>query len=137
MKLLYINALNKNHKGDSIYEFIFGKTTEIEYGDNWDSIPASSCDDITPPPIDYIHAVGMLITHEIEIECVQDSDFAVIDAVDTIIALGWEKVPQDGVIRLVFHFGDDLESVKEKLYARDLELDMEMTKKYVTANEKV
>jgi hypothetical protein len=137
MKLLYINALNKNHKGDSIYEFIFGKTTEIEYGESWDSVPASACDNITPPPIDYIHSVGMLITNEIELDCVQYSDFAVIDAVDTIIALGWEREPQDGITRLVFHFGENIESVKEKLYARDLELDMELAKKYVTSNEKV
>ena len=130
-------GFHHRNKGDNIYEFIFGKTTEIEYGDSWDAVPASACDAITPPPIDYIHAVGMLITHEIAIECVQYSDFAVIDAVDTIIALGWEEKPIDGTIRLVFHFGDDLESVKEKLYSRDLELDMEITKKYVTANEKV
>lgn len=136
MKLLYINVLNKNYKNESIYEFIFGRTLEIEYGENWDQIPASAAE-VTPPPIDYIHQVGILISDEIEIECVQQSDFAVVDAVDTIIALGWEKQPVDGIIRLVFHFGEDIESVKEKLYARDLELNMDTANKYATANEKV
>jgi hypothetical protein len=131
MKLLYINALNKNHKGENIYEFIFGKTTEIEFGNDWGLSPASSYE-VTPPPIDYIHEVGVVISGDIEIECVQYSDFAVVDAVDTIIALGWEKKPIDGIIRLVFHFGEDIESVKEKLYARDLELNLEKSQKYAT-----
>ena len=134
MKLLYINALNKNHRGESIYEFLFGSTLDIEFGESWDSVPASAAD-VTPPPIDYIHEVGVLVSDEIEIECVQYSDFAVIDAVDTIVALGWEKTPIDDVIRLVFHFGEDIESVKEKLYARDFELNTEKTNKYV--NEEV
>ena len=134
MKLLYINALNKNHRGQSIYEFIFGSTTEIEFGDNWDSVPASAAE-ITPPAIDYIHAVGVLTTNEIEVDCVQYSDFAVVDAVDTIIALGWEKLPLDGIARLVFHFGENEESVKEKLYSRDLEMKMEIINKYALSNE--
>lgn len=136
MKLLYINSLNKNHRGQNIYEFLFGRTLEIEYGDNWDSVPASAAK-VTPPPVDYIHGVGLLVTDEIEFDCVQYSDFAVVDAVDTIIALGWESVPQDDTIRLVFHFGEELESVKDKLYARDLELNMETNNKYAIANEKV
>jgi hypothetical protein len=86
--------------------------------------------------VDYIHTVGILITEEVEIDCVQYSDFAVIDAVDTIIALGWERTPIDGIVRLVFHFGEELESVKEKLYSRDLELNLEKINKYATANEK-
>ena len=135
MKLLYINAMNKNHRRQSLYEFIFGNTLEIEYGENWDALPASASE-VTPPPVDYITTVGMLITDEIEIDCVQHSDFAVIDAVDTIIALGWERTPIDGVSRLVFHFGEELESVKEKLYSRDLELNLEKINKYATSNEK-
>lgn len=135
MKLLYINALNKNHKGESLYEFIFGRTTEIEYGDNWDAIPASASE-VTPPPIDYIHQVGIMISDEIELDCVQYSDFfSVIDAVDTIVALGWEKTPIDDVARLVFHFGDDIDSVQDKLYSRDIELNLEKNNKYA-AHEK-
>lgn len=136
MKLLYINTVGKNHRGQNIYEFLFGRTTEIEYGENWDALPANACDDVTPPPVDYIHEVGLLVSDEIELECVQHSDFAVVDAVDDIVAMAWEKVPVDGVIRLVFHFGDELQKVQDKLYARDLELDLSGTNKYVVINEK-
>lgn len=136
MKLIYINVLNKNYRGENIYEFIFGKTTTIEYGDNWDSTPASASD-ITPPPMDYIESVGLLITEpELELDCVQLSDFCVIDAVETIIALAWEHEPLDNIDRLVFHFGDDIEDVKTKLYSRDLKLNFEDKKQYASTYEK-
>ncbi|MFA5418396.1 MAG: hypothetical protein WC341_08055 [Bacteroidales bacterium] len=136
MYLLYINALNKNHRGESIYEFIFGDTTEIEYGDNWDAVPASASE-VTPPPLEYIKLVGLLVTDQMELETIQESDyFAVIDAVDDIVALAWEKYPTEGRIRMVFHYGETFESVKDKLYAVDLELDMERTAKYATTYEK-
>jgi hypothetical protein len=138
MYLLYINALKKNHRGENIYEFIFGKTTIIEYGEGWDSVPASGNEDITPPPLECIDVVGLLITEsDMELDVVQESDtFSVIDAVDTIVALGWETTPIDGIDRLVFHFGDTLEKVKDKLYSRDLELNFENNKKYATTYEK-
>jgi hypothetical protein len=136
MQLIYINSLNKNHRGEAIYEFIFSDTTRIEFGDNWDAVPAGSAE-ITPPPLEYIKAVGVLVTDQIELECIQESDsFCVLDSVDDIIALGWEKEPQPNIIRLVFHFGEEMQSVKDKLYSRDLELDMEHKAKYATTYEK-
>ena len=136
MQLLYINALRKNHRGENIYEFLFGKSTIITFGDNWDSTPANASD-VTPPALEYIHKVGLLITEpDMEFDVVQESDFCVIDAVDTIIALAWEHYPLEGIERLVFHFGDSLDKVVEKLYSRDLELDFENNKKYATTYEK-
>jgi len=136
MYLIYINALKKNHRGENIYEFLFGQTTIIEYGENWDSSPASASD-VTPPPLDYIDKVGLLITEpDMELDIVQESDFCVIDAVDTIIALAWEHMPIDGIDRLVFHFGDTLDKVTAKLYSRDLELNFENNVKYATTYEK-
>ena len=61
---------------------------------------------------------------------VQDSDvFSVIDSMDGVIALGWEKEDNDKdfslIKRLVFHFGETEESVKDKLYERDIVLQFE------------
>jgi hypothetical protein len=63
-------------------------------------------------------------------ELVQDSDvFSVIDSMDNVIALGWEKETNDIDFsltkRLVFHFGDTEEEVKNKLYERDIVLQFE------------
>jgi hypothetical protein len=120
MVLVYINSLNKNYKGQETYEFLFAKNNEINFGDDWDIMPASS-GVVTPPPVDEIDMVGVLITNEIELELANTSDnFSMYDCVENIVALAWEKeTPMDDMIRLVFHFGENIESVKEKLYSRD------------------
>jgi hypothetical protein len=61
---------------------------------------------------------------------VQNSDvFSVIDFMDGVLALGWEKEDDEKdfslIKRLVFHFGETEESVKDKLYERDIVLQFE------------
>jgi hypothetical protein len=41
------------------------------------------------------------------------------DCVENVVAMGWEKESPDNDIRLVFHFGESIESVKKKIYSRD------------------
>ena len=119
MILTYINPLNRNYKGEYTYEFLFSKTNEINFGDDWDVNPASS-GLLTPPPINEIAAVGILKTDDIELDLAIHSDyFSMYDCVENIIALGWERESPLDEVRLVFQFGESLESVKEKLYSRD------------------
>jgi hypothetical protein len=125
--LVYINGLGPNYKGDNIYEFIFSDTLEI-FGKNWESKPANGYP--SPPDLEYINKVGTLINEEIEFDLVQDSDvFSMIDSMDGVISLGWEKEDNDKdfslVKRLVFHFGENENSVKDKLYERDIVLQFE------------
>ena len=79
-----------------------------------------------PPDIKSIDLVGLLKNSDLEIDLVQNSDyFGVIDAVDGIIALGWEKFDmnaEERPERLSFHFGEDLESVAAKLTTKGLRL---------------
>ena len=126
-RLIYINGLGPNYKGDNIYEFIFSETLEV-FGENWESKPANGYP--LPPDLEYIKKVGTLINEDVEFELVQNSDvFSVIDSMDGVIALGWEKENDDIdfslVKRLVFQFGEDEESVKNKLYERDIVLQFE------------
>lgn len=119
MVLTYINPLNKNYKGEYTYEFLFSKTDEINFGDDWDIMPACN-GTLTPPPIDEINFVGVLKTNEIELDLAIESEhFSMYDCVENIIALGWEKESPNNEIRLVFHFGESIDSVKDKLYSRD------------------
>jgi hypothetical protein len=125
--LIYINGLGPNYKGDNIYEFIFSNTLEV-FGENWESKPANGYP--SPPDIEYIKKVGTLINENIQFDLVQDSDvFSVIDSMDTVIALGWEKENDEKdfslIKRLVFNFGESEESVKNKLYERDIVLEFE------------
>jgi hypothetical protein len=61
---------------------------------------------------------------------IQNSDyFSMIDTMDGIIALAYENesddVDFDRQTRLVFSFGETEESVKNKLYERDIVLEFE------------
>ena len=125
--LIYINGLGPNYKGDNIYEFIFSDTLDV-FGENWDSKPANGYP--LPPDIEYIRKVGTLMNEEVVFDLVQDSDvFSIIDSMDGVISLGWEKENEDkdfsSIKRMVFHVGETEESVKNKLYERDIVLQFE------------
>ena len=126
-RLIYINGMGPNFRGDNIYEFIFSDTLEV-FGENWESKPANGYP--LPPDMEYIKKVGTLVNEDVVLELVQDSDvFSVIDSMDNVIALGWEKETDDIDFsltkRLVFQFEDTEEDVKNKLYERDIVLQFE------------
>ncbi len=63
-------------------------------------------------------------------EVIQNSDyFCMVDSMDGIISLAWEKESEEIDFtyqkRLVFHFGDEEQKVKDKLYERDIVLEFE------------
>lgn len=125
--LIYINGMGPNYKGDNIYEFIFSNSLEV-FGENWEAKPANGYP--LPPDMEYIKKVGTLINEEVAFDLVQNSDvFSVIDSMDGVLALGWEKENEDKdfslVKRLVFQFGESEETVKNKLYERDIVLQFE------------
>lgn len=121
MKLVYINKVGQNWKGDFIYEFLFSNNIEDIDGEGWDSYPSSGNPE--PPEEKFIKKSGSLKT-SINLDLVQESDsFAVWDAVDGIVALGWENMegydeyPEK---RLFFTFGEEISSVEDKLYEKDM-----------------
>lgn len=124
MVLTYINALNRNYKGEHTYEFLFSKNIEINFGEDWDVNPSSSGSP-TPPPIEEITTVAVLKTTDIELDLATNSDyFSMFDCVENIVAMGWEKESPESETRLVFHFGETFESVKQKIYSRDKIIDI-------------
>jgi len=89
MTLVFINELGPNFRGDNIYEFIFSDVDDV-YGEEWESETANGKP--TPPHVEFIKKVGVLKNSDIELELIQNSDFfGMYDAVDGVIALGWEK----------------------------------------------
>jgi hypothetical protein len=133
--LIYVNELGPNYKGDNIYEFIFSIGLENIWGDSWESKPANGYP--SPPDLEYVSKVGVLKNDEITLSVIQNSDyFSMIDAIDEVIALSWENETDttnfDINKRLVFKFGETEESVKNKLYERDIVLEFE--KKVVYEN---
>jgi len=133
--LIYVNELGPNYKGDNIYEFIFSDKTEEIWGENWESKPSNGYP--FPPDLEHIQKVGVLKNDLITMSVVQNSDyFSMMDAMDGVIALSWENETDDvdftQETRLVFKFGEEEKSVKDKLYERDIVLEFE--KKVVYEN---
>jgi hypothetical protein len=124
MKLVYINELGLDYKGEKTYEFIFNDSVKNVYGNDWDLSPASGRP--TPPELQFIKVVGVLCDTELSLELVQNSDyFSVLDAVDEVIALGWESYDKGDVVegtRIVFKYGEPMESITKKLTERGLSL---------------
>jgi hypothetical protein len=133
--LIYVNELGPNYKGDNTYEFIFSNSLEEIWGDSWESNPANGYP--SPPDLNFIDKVGTLKSNEITLSVIQKSDyFSMTDCMDDVISLAWENEIDeiDFTIkkRLVFRFGETEQSVKNKLYERDIVLEFE--KKIVYEN---
>ena len=124
-KLIYVNGLGPNYKGDNLYEFIFSDD-EIDsvWGEFWESKPSNGYP--TPPDLKYIKKVGVLRNTDVKLELIQNSDFfCMIDALDDVVALAWETDDGNNNKRLVFRFGLTEQEIKDKLYERDLILEFE------------
>ena len=119
MHLIYVNEIGSDYKGQKQYEFVFSESTEIDMGD-WFAIPASSCQRSKSPDVEYVDVVGLLKDTDLQLELVQDSDhFGVIDAVDGVISMAWEKFDFENTEeRLTFKFGEPIENVTKKLKSR-------------------
>ena len=129
-KLIYVNGLGSDYKGQNLYEFIFSDDLNV-WGDDWDSKPSNGYP--SPPDLHYIKKVGVLRNTNLKLELIQDSDFfSMEDAMDDIIALAWDIENEDNQKRMVFRFGISEQEIKDKLYERDLVLEFE--KKVVYEN---
>jgi hypothetical protein len=131
--LIYINKIGTNFKGEHMFEFLFSDRIDWDWDESWyESSVITDKNDLTPEP-EFIKLVGNLKTDELDLELVQNSGvFQVFNAVEGIIALGWEKLedsdedyPEE---RIVFRFGETKSSVEDKLYSMDLVLNYNETK---------
>ena len=119
MNLIYVNEIGSDYKGQKQYEFIFSSSTEIDI-EEWFVIPASATSGSKSPEIEYVDLVGLLKNTDLKLELVQDSDyFGVIDAVDGVVSMAWEKFDFENTEqRLTFKFGEPIENVTKKLKSR-------------------
>ena len=126
MYLIYINRIGTTFKGEHIFEFLFSNSVEWEWDDTWyeSSVMAETRE--LAPDENIIKLVGTLKTNLFDMELVQEDGVRdIYNAVEGIIALGWEKLEEDEDVpekRRVFKFGDTKESVDEQLYEYDLAL---------------
>jgi hypothetical protein len=126
MYLIYINRIGTTFKGEHIFEFLFSNSIEWDWDDTWYESSVMTDTRELSPDESIIKTVGTLKTDEFDLELVQEDGVRdIYNAVEGIIALGWEKLEEDEEIpekRRVFNFGDTKESVDEQLYEYDLAL---------------
>jgi hypothetical protein len=124
MYLIYINRIGTTFKGEHIFEFLFSDSIDWEWDDSWyESSVMTETRELSPDE-NIIKSVGTLKTNLFNMELVQEDGVRdIYNAVEGIIALGWEKLEEDEELvekRRVFKFGDTKESVDDQLYEYDL-----------------
>lgn len=126
MYLIYINRIGTTFKGEHIFEFLFSNSVDWEWDESWYESSVMTDTRELSPDESIIKVVGTLKTDEFDLELVQEDGVRdIYNAVEGIIALGWEKLEEEDEIperRRVFNFGDTKESVDEQLYEYDLAL---------------
>ena len=123
MRLIYINEIGADYKGQKQYEFIFSSQTEFDI-EEWYHVPASTYPESLSPDLEYVDSVGVLKNTDINLDLIQKSDyFGIIDSVDGVVSLGWEKFDYESEFeRLTFSFGEKSEKVAKKLDGRGYKL---------------
>jgi hypothetical protein len=126
MYLIYINRIGTTFKGENVFEFLFSNSTDWEWDDSWyESSVVTEKRDLSPDE-SIIKFVGTLKTDLFDLELIQEDGVRnIYDAVEGIIALGWEKYQEGEDFpekRRIFKFGDTKEIVDEQLYEYDLVL---------------
>lgn len=120
--LCFIAFIGKENSDKSIYDFYFSNTTEEFWGDDFEQKPAGICRLIEPYNDTYTVKKRCVINFKLDL-AQEQTCFSMQDVIDGCCALGWENIdnieyPEDG--RIVFHFGEPIKDVTEKLMERDL-----------------
>jgi hypothetical protein len=126
MYLIYINRIGITFKGEHIFEFLFSDSLDWEWDESWYESSVMTETRELAPDESIVKLVGTLKTPTLDLELVQEDGVRdIYNAVEGIIALGWERLGEDDDIpekRRVFKFGDTKEVVDEQLYEYDLAL---------------
>jgi len=121
--LIYINYIGEDWNNNQLYDFIFSNTLENIDGDGWDNYPAAGTPEL--PNKQLITNVGRVET-EIKFDLIQNSHiFAYWDAVDGVVAIGWENTDEYDTYpekRLFFHFGQDKNEVDSLLIEHEMKI---------------
>lgn len=134
MFLIYINYIGVGWENKHIYEFIFSDRRDGIDGSGWDEYPALGNPE--PPNESVVSVVVRVELDNIKLAHIQYSSvFAYWDAVDGVVAIGWEDIydyEEYPKKRLKFFFGDTFDAVKDALYERDIIMDIKYNKNNVT-----
>lgn len=125
LKLVYVKQLGKNTDGTYVYNFFFSETPEYVWGPAWDVDNPSSNGDIMPDSTTYSVIKKVITT--LPLKTAQETTcYSMEYATYGILALCWIDIenlsvyPEHG--RLSMLFGENIQSIKEKLELYDWNL---------------
>lgn len=124
--LCFIKYIGQDLDDNNIYDFLFTDDIDNFWGENFEYKPAGLCNELIPDKNTY-NIVKTLKTN-IKLDLAQESTcLGYQDCIDSIIAVAWENLDNyeeyPEPIRLVFHYGDNLEDVEIQLSKRNLLLE--------------
>ena len=124
--LIYVNPLGKNTNEEYEYEFFFSETPDTAWGQDWDDNYPNFCDDLTPDESTY--SVIKRLKTNIPFFCMQqNSCFPFYYVTKNILCLCYEDISQyeefPTPYRIVFQFGEEYDSVVNKLKGREVDFD--------------
>lgn len=112
LKLVYVDKIGKNSNGVYEYDLFFSETPDVVWGENWEIQCPSICGNIAPDPSTY-NDIKRIHTNFDFFCAQQNSCFSMQDCIDGCIGLMWFY--NNDYEAVVFNFGEDIESVNEKL----------------------
>ena len=121
--LIYAELIGKDAHEMYEYDFYFSESPDTVWGEDWNEPCPAACDkDIMRPDISMYSETRRLATI-IPFGLMQNNScFSIQDAIDGIIPCMWENISDyeeyPTPIRLVFKFGENLESIEDKLAQR-------------------
>lgn len=119
--LVYVDPIGINFNDEIEYEFLFSETPDVVWGEDWAEQCPSACDDMRPAA-EMVSEVKRLSTVIPFSTAQRNSCFSMQDCIDGIIAVAWENISDydeyPEPFRIVFSFGERIDSVIDKLAQR-------------------
>lgn len=123
LKLIYVDSIGKNSDNKYEYEFFFSEDIKDIWGENWDCDYPNFGGDMKPYKECY-SVIKRLIT-DIPFSCIQNNTcFSMQHCIDGCVSVCYENISNyeeyPEPYRIVFQFGEDIDSIIEKLQGREI-----------------
>ena len=125
LNLVFVRPVGKNNEDIYEYDLLFSEYPDEVWSLFWDDPNPSSCGDLTPDSTMY--SVVKRISTKYELVTIQNTNcYSMEHAMQGIVALSFinienlDEYPSEG--RMVLHYGDSIELVRNKLSIFEIEI---------------
>ena len=124
--LIFVRLVGCDASGLNHYEFFFTTDPDTVWGEDWEQQCPSACGELLPE--DSTYTVIKEVKCSVTFGLAQDNScFSMQDCIDHCICLCYEDISMldeyPEPYRIVFEFGENIDSVENKLKGRDIFFD--------------